>query len=108
MIENGRLVNQQTGAPMTFEILLVNPEFERITLPFVQNLKRLGIQATVRVIDTAQYQNRTDSFDFDMTSGSGGRADRRATSSATTGARRPPRRRAAATSPASRTRPSTC
>jgi microcin C transport system substrate-binding protein len=69
VIENGRLVNQQTGRPMTFEILLVNPEFERITLPFVKNLERLGVQATVRVIDTAQYQNRTDSFDFDMISG---------------------------------------
>jgi microcin C transport system substrate-binding protein len=68
VIEDGRLVNQQTGRPMAFEILLVSPEFERIVLPFIQNLERLGIRATVRVVDTAQYQQRTDNFEFDMTS----------------------------------------
>ncbi|MGH6895189.1 MAG: extracellular solute-binding protein [Geminicoccaceae bacterium] len=68
VIESGRLVNQETGRPMTFEILLVSPEFERIVLPFIQNLERLGVRATVRVVDTAQYQNRLDDFDFDMTS----------------------------------------
>jgi microcin C transport system substrate-binding protein len=68
VIEDGRLVNQETGRPMTFEILLVSPDFERIVLPFAKNLERLGIQATVRVVDTAQYQQRTDNFDFDITS----------------------------------------
>jgi len=68
VIENGRLVHQETGRPMAFEILLVSPEFERIVLPFIQNLERLGIRATVRVVDTAQYQNRIDDFDFDMAS----------------------------------------
>jgi microcin C transport system substrate-binding protein len=69
VIDNGRLVNRETGRPMTFEILLVNPEFERIVLPFAKNLERLGIRATLRVVDTAQYQTRTDDFDFDMTVG---------------------------------------
>jgi microcin C transport system substrate-binding protein len=65
-VEGGRLVNAQ-GQPFSFEILLNGPSFERHTLPFVQNLERLGITATVRAVDPAQYQNRMDSFDFDMT-----------------------------------------
>jgi len=36
-------------------------------LPFAKNLERLGITARVRTVDTAQYQNRVDNFDFDMT-----------------------------------------
>jgi microcin C transport system substrate-binding protein len=59
-------VNTATGQPLAFEILLVQPAFERVVGPFVQNLKRLGIQATIRTVDTAQYQNRIDDFDFDM------------------------------------------
>lgn len=55
------------GKPLTFEILLDSPTFERVTLPFVENLKRLGIQANVRTVDTAQYENRIRDFDFDMT-----------------------------------------
>ncbi len=74
-VQNGRLVNKQTGQPLAFEILLVQPAFERIVGPFVQNLKRLGIQATYRTIDTAQYQNRLDDFDFDMVVGSWGESE---------------------------------
>jgi microcin C transport system substrate-binding protein len=65
-VEDGRLVNPQ-GQPFGFEILLNGPSFERHTLPFIQNLKRLGIEATVRAVDPAQYQNRMNDFDFDMT-----------------------------------------
>ena len=65
-VRDGRMVNRETGQPFSFEILLISPEFERIAGPFVQNLKRLGIEARVRTVDTAQYQNRVDQFDFDM------------------------------------------
>lgn len=65
-VEGGRLVNVETGRQMRFEILLINPAFERITLPYVRNLERLGIEADVRTVDTSQYQNRVDAFDFDM------------------------------------------
>jgi microcin C transport system substrate-binding protein len=71
-VQNGRLVNKQTGQPLAFEILLVQPAFERIVGPFVQNLKRLGIDARIRTVDTAQYQNRLNDFDFDMIVGSWG------------------------------------
>ncbi|MGC2856813.1 extracellular solute-binding protein [Novispirillum sp. DQ9] len=65
-VRDGALVNGQTGQPFVFEILLSSPTWERISLPFAQNLKRLGIQANVRTVDSAQYENRMNSFDFDM------------------------------------------
>ena len=65
-IQNGVLTGPN-GEPMEFEILLVNPAFERIVQPFARNLDRLGVKATLRTVDSAQYQNRMDSFDFDMT-----------------------------------------
>ncbi|MFQ5520343.1 MAG: extracellular solute-binding protein [Candidatus Methylomirabilia bacterium] len=64
-VKGGRLAN--AGVPMQFEILSNDPSFERIALPFAKNLERLGITARVRTVDTAQYQNRIDNFDFDIT-----------------------------------------
>ena len=64
--ETRKLTNADTGEVMTFEILLREPLFERVTLPFAKNLERLGIAASVRTVDTAQYQRRVDHFDFDM------------------------------------------
>jgi microcin C transport system substrate-binding protein len=65
-VKGQKLVNAQ-GEPMEFEILGNDPAFERIHLPFAKNLERLGVTARVRTVDTAQYQNRLDSFDFDVT-----------------------------------------
>jgi microcin C transport system substrate-binding protein len=65
-VRNQRLVNAQ-GQPFTFEMLLSSPSFERVALPYAQQLQRLGIEMRTRTVDTAQYQARTDAFDFDMT-----------------------------------------
>ena len=64
--KGGRLAHKQTGKPLKVEIMLVDPQFERIVLPYVKNLNRLGIQASARVIDSAQYQRRVESFDYDL------------------------------------------
>ncbi len=64
-----KLVDAKTGKPFTFQILLVQPTWERIALPFVRNLARLGIDASVRTVDAAQYQKRLEEFDFDMVVG---------------------------------------
>jgi microcin C transport system substrate-binding protein len=64
VVRGGKLVNTASGATMEFEILLNDPVFERICQPLVQNLDRLGVQARIRIVDTAQYQNRIDEFDF--------------------------------------------
>lgn len=63
-VSDGRLIKD--GQPFRFEILLAQPAFERITLPFVRNLRRLGIEASVRTVDPNQYVNRVRGFDFDM------------------------------------------
>ncbi len=65
-VQNGALTNNTTGQAMEFEVLLVQPTFERVVLPFAQNLKKLGIEVRVRTVDTAQFQNRIDEFDFDV------------------------------------------
>ncbi len=65
-VRDMRLTNTVTGEPFIFEILLYSEGFERIVLPFVRNLSKLGIQANVRRVDQSQYVNRIRSFDFDM------------------------------------------
>ena len=65
-VQDLQLVNADTGAPFRFEILHVSPAFERIVLPYVRNLKRLGIETKVRLVDENQYINRFRQFDFDM------------------------------------------
>ena len=64
-LRDGTLENTN-GEPFEFEILLVSPAFERIVLPFIDNLEKLGINASLRTIDSSQYQKRIESFDFDM------------------------------------------
>jgi microcin C transport system substrate-binding protein len=64
-VKNEKLANAR-GEPMQFEVLLNDAAFERITLPFTKNLERLGVNARVRTVDTAQYQKRMEEFDFDM------------------------------------------
>lgn len=58
---------QKDGKKLRFEILANSPAFERILLPFANNLKKLGIQADIRTVDAAQYQKRMQEFDYDMT-----------------------------------------
>jgi len=58
------------GVKLQFEIIDSNPMFERWTLPFIANLKKIGVAATFRVLDPAQYQNRMNDYDFDMTTAS--------------------------------------
>lgn len=66
-VRNGVLVNGQTGEPFTVEFLNDQPDSERVIAPYIQNLGKLGIKASIRTVDTSQYQNRMDNFDFDMT-----------------------------------------
>ncbi len=61
-----KLTNVKTGEPMQVEILINDPTWERISLPFAQQLERLGIEVQVRKVDAAQYLRRYEAFDFDM------------------------------------------
>lgn len=75
VIRDGKRVNAETSQAFQFEILLGSQTFERIALPFARNLERLGIAASVRVVDAAQYRRRTDDFDFDMITGIWGQSE---------------------------------
>jgi len=66
IIKNGKLVNEKSGKPFAFEILLNVPENEKKALPLARNLKQLGIDVSVRTIDAAQYENRRVDMNFDM------------------------------------------
>ena len=66
VFKEGTLINEKSGQPLSFEILLSQPIWERIALPFKRNLAKLGVEVKVRTVDTAQYQKRTEKFDFDM------------------------------------------
>ena len=55
------------GEALSVEILNFSPSFDRIILPYVKNLKAIGIEATQRNVDPAQYERRVKSFDFDLT-----------------------------------------
>ncbi|MEM7735091.1 MAG: extracellular solute-binding protein [Deinococcota bacterium] len=65
-VQDGVLTNTETGDAMEIEFLLIDPNFERIVAPFIQNLERLGVTATIRTVDQAQYQNLVQDFDFDI------------------------------------------
>ncbi|HET7211223.1 MAG TPA: extracellular solute-binding protein, partial [Methyloceanibacter sp.] len=62
-IKNGVRVDAK-GEPFTLEILTFEPVFERVMAPYVKNLKLLGIDARIRMVDAAQYQQRLKDFDF--------------------------------------------
>lgn len=59
------LTNTATGAPFRFELMLLRRGNERIALNLARNLEKLGIAAEVRTVDSAQYQQRTATYDFD-------------------------------------------
>ena len=64
----GNQLKLPDGKPFTIEFLDSSTVLQPHTEPFIANLKRLGIDARIRSVDTVQYKRRFDNFDFDMTS----------------------------------------
>jgi len=62
----GQELRNARGQRLEFEIMLVNPNLERILQPYTANLASIGIQANLRTVDRAQYKQRLDQFDYDM------------------------------------------
>ncbi|WP_374544500.1 extracellular solute-binding protein [Rhodoblastus sp.] len=54
------------GAPLSFEVLEFSNAFDKVVQPMFKNMKLLGIEPRLRVVDSAQYKQRIDNFDFDM------------------------------------------
>ena len=64
-VKDRKLVDAN-GQPMSFTFLMDDPSYERVTLPYVQNLRKLGMDVQVRTVDPAQYQHAVDEYDFDV------------------------------------------
>jgi microcin C transport system substrate-binding protein len=64
-VKDRKLVDA-SGRQMSFTILLDDPSYERVALPYADDIRRLGIDVRVRTVDPAQYQHLTDDFDYDM------------------------------------------
>lgn len=61
-----RLARNAKGETLDMEILFFEDAFERIITPYTENLKKVGVNATARRVDPAQYERRRKSFDYDM------------------------------------------
>lgn len=62
----GRLLHNEAGEPFTLEYLVRDEVFVQVSTPFIENLRAIGVDASIRLIDASQYQLRLTSFDFDM------------------------------------------
>lgn len=59
-------VMEKDGETLSVEVLIRSPVFERLLAGFVENMRRIGIDASIRLVDPVQFQSRLDEFDFDM------------------------------------------
>ncbi len=65
-VRNGLRVNDTTGEPFSFEIVLGDPKDEKLAISFKKSLERLGITVTLRTLDAAAFQDRLTAYDYDM------------------------------------------
>ncbi|MCG8652039.1 MAG: extracellular solute-binding protein, partial [Pirellulales bacterium] len=66
VLRDGTMTEKATGKPFAFEIMASTPGQERLLLTYTRSLKKAGILARIRVVDSAQYQRRKQDYDFDM------------------------------------------
>jgi peptide/nickel transport system substrate-binding protein len=65
-LKDGRMVDAASAEPFAFEILVAERRQERYALAYARMLERIGVSATVRQVDSVQYQTRRQTYDFDM------------------------------------------
>jgi microcin C transport system substrate-binding protein len=65
-LQGNQMVNAKTGKPLTAEYLIYTPTFEKVGLSYQNALKRIGINLQIREVDSAQYENRVRSRDYDI------------------------------------------
>ena len=65
LVDNFRLKHKQSRQTLRFEILLQRRSNKKLALHWASNLRKLGIEASIRLVDAAQYQQRTSTYDFD-------------------------------------------
>jgi microcin C transport system substrate-binding protein len=62
----GETLVDEEGAPFEIEFLIDAAVYERVLSPYTQNLKRIGVQASIRQVDPVQYEQRQNDFDYDV------------------------------------------
>jgi peptide/nickel transport system substrate-binding protein len=65
-LKDGVMTAKATGLPFSFEMLCVTREQERLMLAYADELRQIGIDARIRLIDSSEFQRRLTAFDFDM------------------------------------------
>jgi microcin C transport system substrate-binding protein len=66
IIRDLKLIDKKTGEPFTVEFLVPDPSYGRFVLFYSENLKRLGVGVTLRIVDGVQYENRLRQWDYDI------------------------------------------
>ncbi|MER9652672.1 extracellular solute-binding protein [Mesorhizobium sp. M0152] len=75
VIKGGKMVNAKSGEPFKLEILGWNDTDQVISSPYIANLRKIGVDATLRIIDQTQYVNRVNNFDYDVIIGQLGQSE---------------------------------
>jgi microcin C transport system substrate-binding protein len=65
---DGSFVVNDKGQRLMLELLVEDESFIRVDSPWIENMRAIGIDASIRQVDAAQYQSREQAFDFDMIS----------------------------------------
>lgn len=65
---DGGTLRNAAGEALAVEFLIESPLHQRYLEPFIQNLRAIGVDASIRLVDSSQYQRRTQSFDYDVIS----------------------------------------
>ncbi len=65
-VRQGILTEAATGRKMSFTVTLVSPAFERIVEPYLNNLRKLGVRAKIKVVDDAVYEKLIKGHKYEM------------------------------------------
>ena len=66
LVRNGKMVEDSSGKPLAFEIMVLTRQEERLALAFARAAEKSGIDIAVRLVDSSQFQARRNDYDFDM------------------------------------------
>lgn len=65
-VEKGNLISRSTGKPFVAELIVGTKDQERLALAYQRMLKRAGITLNIRPVDSVQFENRKQTYDYDM------------------------------------------
>ena len=65
-LRDGKLMSAQNGAQFSLELMTAYPESQRLAQPYIEAMKKFGIDASIRLVDSSQWRVRIDDSDFDL------------------------------------------